>query len=264
MTPRSDLDPDKLKKALPTVWLGRQFLTFLDETTSTNSVLLGDLTAPHGAVLAADHQTAGRGRGDRIWHNQAGKDLLFSILLLPEVPLVRFPSLTLAAGLAAYDLVCQAGAADVSLKWPNDVLIAGKKVCGILCQTITAPRPRVVVGIGLNVNSRARERPAILHNSAISLLEACNRSFARGDLLAGYLALFENHYATWRDRFSETLATWEKRAGLIGKTIKIINGPETITALVTGFDADGHPLVVVDGRSRAVAGGEILLLEERP
>jgi BirA family biotin operon repressor/biotin-[acetyl-CoA-carboxylase] ligase len=106
----------------------------LQETTSTNRVLLADLDAPHGAVLAAEGQREGRGRGDRVWYGTPGKDLLFSCLLLPDAPLVRLPALTLAAGLAAFDLAVDSGARTVELKWPNDVLLNGKKACGILCK----------------------------------------------------------------------------------------------------------------------------------
>ena len=135
-------------------------LEVLEETTSTNDVAkrAAKLGAPHGATWVADAQTAGRGRQGRAWIAPRGEALLVSVLLRLACPPARLPPLSLAAGLAARDAVAKAVRRDatVALKWPNDVLVDGRKVAGVLVEAMLAGSrvEGVVVGVGVNVHTR--------------------------------------------------------------------------------------------------------------
>jgi BirA family biotin operon repressor/biotin-[acetyl-CoA-carboxylase] ligase len=168
---------------------GRPFL-FVERCASTQRLLDG---APEGAVAAADEQTEGRGRLGRSWHAPAGTSLLFSVVLEPPVRSERLPELSVVAG----EAVAQAIAAETGLapaiKLPNDVLIDGRKVAGILAE---ASDGRVVLGIGVNVSQRADEFPADVAAPATSLaLEGA--SVERGVLLAAILECLERRYDAW-------------------------------------------------------------------
>jgi BirA family transcriptional regulator, biotin operon repressor / biotin---[acetyl-CoA-carboxylase] ligase len=168
---------------------GRPY-TFVDRCASTQRLLDG---AREGAVAATDEQTEGRGRLGRAWHAPAGSSLLFSIVLEPDVPSERLPELSLVAGAAvAGALAAQAGVA-TTVKHPNDVLIGGRKVAGVLAE---AAEGRVVLGVGVNVTQSRNELPGEADPQATSLLlEGVQAD--RAELLASILAQLEVHYDRW-------------------------------------------------------------------
>jgi len=167
-------------------------LEVLDETSSTNDVAkrAAKLGAPHGAVWVADAQTAGRGRQGRAWTAARGEALLVSVLLRPTCAASRLPPVSLVCGLAARDAVARAVApgVDVRLKWPNDVLVDGRKVAGVLVEAMVAGSrvEGLIVGVGVNVHTRAF--PPELARIATSIaLHAGDRQPDRASLLADLL-----------------------------------------------------------------------------
>jgi BirA family biotin operon repressor/biotin-[acetyl-CoA-carboxylase] ligase len=166
--------------------------TKVDECESTQR-LLGD-GDPEGALVVANHQTAGRGRLGRTWHDVPGKSLLFSLLLRPSAPMPIWPELSLVAG----DAVAAAIGNGAETRPPNDVFLNGKKVAGILPE---ATRGRVVLGIGVNVNHTADELPADTVKPASSLLVELGRELDRDELLAAILAELERRYDAWDGRY---------------------------------------------------------------
>ncbi len=138
---------------------GRTYL-YARETPSTQTMFPPD--APHGAVALAEHQTAGRGRLGRIWVDEAGSGLTFSVVLRPTVPLARWPELTLVAA----EAVATAIGPDASIKPPNDVLVGGRKVAGILAEA----SDRVVLGIGINVGEAPWPGAGFLERDRLELL----------------------------------------------------------------------------------------------
>jgi BirA family transcriptional regulator, biotin operon repressor / biotin---[acetyl-CoA-carboxylase] ligase len=150
--------------------------------------------APEGAVVAADEQTAGRGRLGRPWVAAPGTSLLFSVNLRPPVETQRLPALTIVAGVAAADGVREATGLMPEIKLPNDLLVHGKKLAGILAE---AREDRVVLGMGINVNVAIEDLPAGVDRKSTSLLAELGKPVDRARLLAAILLELERQYDEW-------------------------------------------------------------------
>jgi biotin-[acetyl-CoA-carboxylase] ligase BirA-like protein len=164
---------------------------FVAECPSTQR-LLGDGDS-EGTVVATDHQTEGRGRLGRTWEDVPGRSLLFSLLLRPPVPMALWPELSLVAGESVARALRDIGV-DASLRHPNDVVVAGRKVVGVLPE---ASPGRVVLGVGMNVNQTTDELPVETAKPPTSVRLELGRSIERAPLLALLLAELENGYAAW-------------------------------------------------------------------
>jgi len=170
---------------------GRPYLYF-ERCESTQRELAPD--APEGAVAAAEEQTEGRGRLGRRWHARTGSSVLVSVNLRPTVETARLPELSLIAGLAAADAVAAVTGIQPEVRFPNDLLIGGRKVAGILAE---ARDERVVVGIGINVNLAQGDLPTDVDTPATSLLLESGRRVDRARLLAELLVRLEARYDAW-------------------------------------------------------------------
>lgn len=165
---------------------------FVASCPSTQRLLTAD--DPEGAVVATDHQTAGRGRLGRVWEDVAGRSILMSILLRPRAPMPLWPELSLVAGEAvAQALRAETGVA-ASLRHPNDVVVAGRKLVGVLPE---ASSGRVVLGIGVNVNQTADELPVDTVKPPTSLRVELGRELERAPLVAAILFEVELGYDAW-------------------------------------------------------------------
>ena len=186
----SELSPDAV---LPLLGgrLGRPY-RYVESCASTQR-LLGD-DDPEGATVATDHQTAGRGRLGRTWEDAAGRALLFSVLLRPPAPMPLWPELSLVAGEAVAAALQAETGLDASLRHPNDVVVQGRKLVGVLAE---AAPGRVVLGIGVNVNQRADELPADTVKPATSIRVELGHDVARAPLLAAILEQLEVGYDAW-------------------------------------------------------------------
>ena len=170
---------------------GRPY-AYIVSTPSTQLLLPPE--APEGALVAADEQTAGRGRLGRRWQAPAGTSLLCSLQLRPEIASERLPELTGVAGRACAEAVAALTGLEPELKFPNDVLIGERKLAGVLAE---AREERVVLGIGVNVNVPAEELPQEVDRPATSVLVETGRELARAELLAELLERFERRYDEW-------------------------------------------------------------------
>ena len=150
--------------------------------------------APEGALVAADEQTAGRGRLGRRWLAPAGTSLLCSLQLRPTVASERLPELTGVASRACADAIAALTGLEPELKFPNDVLVGGRKVAGILAE---AREERVVLGVGVNVNVPAEQLPQEVDRAATSLLVETGHELDRAELLAELLQRLERRYDAW-------------------------------------------------------------------
>jgi BirA family transcriptional regulator, biotin operon repressor / biotin---[acetyl-CoA-carboxylase] ligase len=167
--------------------LGKPY-RFVPECGSTQRELPDD--APEGAAVAADHQTEGRGRLGRTWIDTPGRGLLVSVVLRPPRPLADWPELSVVAG----EAVAAAVPLAATVSHPNDVVVEGRKMAGILPE---ARDGRVVLGIGVNVNQRAEELPPDTAKPATSLYLELGREIERAPLLAAILAELERRYDDW-------------------------------------------------------------------
>lgn len=181
----SDLSPE-LVVPLLRGRLGNPY-RFVAECRSTQRLLDGEA---EGAVVAADHQTEGRGRLGRTWEDAAGLGLLFSVVLQPPVEMVRWPELSVVAG----EAVAAAIGEQAAVSHPNDVMIGGRKVSGVLPE---ASPGRVVLGIGVNVNHREEDLPRAAAKPPTSLRIELGREVERAPLLAAVLLELERRYDAW-------------------------------------------------------------------
>jgi len=164
----------------------------VDSTPSTQLLLAAD--APEGALVAAEEQTAGRGRLGRRWLAPPGTSLLCSLQLRPDVPGERLPELTGVAAQAVAETVAALAGVEPEMKFPNDVLVGGRKLAGVLAE---AREGRVVLGIGINVNVGEGDLPQDVDTPATSLLVDSGRELDRAELLAELLERLERRYDAW-------------------------------------------------------------------
>ena len=245
----SELESERLRPLLRGAF-GEPYLYFV-ETGSTQDVLR-DGDHPHGVVALAEHQTAGRGRSGRLWEDAPAANLLFSLLLDPPsgAPL---PELSLVAGLAVATALEREAMVPALVKWPNDVLIDGGKVAGILLE---ATDSRVVCGIGINVNQAPEELPQTRRVPAVSLRVAAGRRFDRAAVLVAVLAELEERYGQWLDAGLAGLADeLEARNALRGRRVVVEGGRNGAADAIA---ADGRLTVVLDdGGVMLVGSGEV-------
>ena len=215
--------------------------------------------APHGALVVARHQTAGRGRHGRTWADTPGQSLMLSLVLRPVLPPEHVALLGLATGLAVTDA---AGAFEVEaqIKWPNDVLVGGRKLAGVLAEAAwSGAAPTVVVGVGVNVEQEAF---GALDGRAVSLRQAAGRPIRRLDLLPPLLAhLAERLDQVERDPAGLVRAVEERMDG-VGAPVTV-SFPEAdrppVAGVLLGLAADGALRLATDARVQTFHAGEVTL-----
>lgn len=224
-------------------------LYYFPEIGSTNdeAYSLGVAGAPEGTVVVADSQTKGKGRMARVWHSPAGSNIYTSLILRPNLKPADAPQISLVAGVAVAELLEQYCSGRVELKWPNDVLVAGKKICGILAQMKTAGEDVdfVVVGIGINVNIRPDQFPMEIHDIVMSLSSETGREINRNDLL---IDLYEN-FTKWykkllQNGFAAIKERWLDLAPMIGQDVQIMFQNEKIIGKALDLADDGSLIVL--------------------
>ncbi|MBM3683055.1 MAG: biotin--[acetyl-CoA-carboxylase] ligase [Actinobacteria bacterium] len=249
-------------------------LDWVVEAGSTNTLLLDAATrgAPDGTVLAADHQTAGRGTKGRTWFDPPGGSLLASVLVRPRLAVDRVHRITMAFGLAAVDAVHALTGRTVGLKWPNDVFatvdgIDGpveRKLAGILAESRLegARVDAVVVGMGMNVNWPA-EVPTDLGERAVSLDRLAGRPLDRGELLAVLLRRFAvrlDELASDEDNDGTVLLDAYRAASCtIGRRVRLElpGGGAPLEGRAVDVTAEGHLMVDLDGEVRTFSSADV-------
>lgn len=239
--------------------------------TSTNSRLkcLADGGAPEGSVAIADEQSAGRGRMGRQWISKKYKNLLFSVLLRPELPPHRLFVLTMIFALAGIDAVKTVSGLHAMIKWPNDIYIGQKKLGGILSEfTVTGKLARyVVLGMGLNVNWNPPVEKAVLYLSS-SIFAETHKTTSREALLIVLLKAFEKYYHKvmfHKDGVDECYEKWNKRSMITEKQVVIETGQETLCGKALGIDRDGALMLMGDdGREKRILCGDVSVKELCP
>ncbi len=237
-------------------------------TASTNRVAaeIGAAGASHGTVVVAEHQTSGSGKGERVWSSKPGAGLLFSVLLRPEARFEDLPQITLLAAVAMVDAIAANGVSGARVKWPNDILIDGRKVCGILAETGVSPDGSVfvVLGVGLNINESLSDFPPELEEIATSLAVAAGRPLSRQRIFHAFLDALDVWLARWRaDGFDPIREAWCARSCTLGRRVHFEVGEVTLTGEAVGLGADGS-LEIRDqgGASHRFHSGEMRFVAE--
>ena len=244
------LTPDTLHQRLKGNLFGKRIYHFF-KTDSTNRIALelGHAGEPEGALVIAEEQTAGRGRVGRAWHSERATGIYATLLLRPRLAPVQAPLLTMMAGLSARTAITDATGAAVDVKWPNDLLVGGKKIGGILTEMHAEPSQVrfVIVGIGINVNQD--KFPAEIAGAATSLRVETGKVQSRPDILIRLLWEFANDY----NRFlQEGAASIVKRFEEVssyarGKRVQVTNGGAAFTGVTAGLAPEGLLRVQRDG-----------------
>lgn len=234
-------------------------------STNTRAIELAEAGAIEGTIVVAEEQTGGRGRLGRNWHSAPGLGIWSSVILRPQVPLQRASGLSLLAALAFAQTVENELGLKVDLKWPNDGLIAGRKVFGVLTE-VSAEVDRVyyvVCGTGINVSHQMADFPVGLRNSAGSLGMACGHPVDRLALYRAYLMSFENLYRGFRrDGIAPFLEDYRKQSLLLGREVVVRQGYTEIAGKAIGIDDNGA-LIIRSGRTdTAIFAGEATLREQ--
>jgi BirA family biotin operon repressor/biotin-[acetyl-CoA-carboxylase] ligase len=271
MSDRSDPDGQafsvSLSRLLTTKSFGRplHFFPTID-STNTYAARLAREGATEGTAVIADEQIGGKGRLGRSWVSPPGLNLYLSLILRPSVSTSTVPQIGLLAAVAVTDAIEEICHLTADIKWPNDVLIGGKKVCGILAemQTEAGVLKAVVLGIGVNVNAPLSAFPEELHDKAASLFLAGGRLVDRGAFTSAVLTHLEKLYVLWIEKgFPALRPLWERRAtGLIGKQITVAAPEGTLSGTVQGLDNDGA-LLLYDENSKAprrILAGDVTVI----
>jgi len=255
------LTPDLLRKRLKGTLFGKRVFHFFT-TDSTNRVAmdLGFAGEPEGTVVMAEAQTAGRGRVGRGWHSEKGMGLYFTVLLRPKLAPAQAPLLTILAGVSAHTAIAAQTGLVPELKWPNDLLLNGKKLGGILTEMHAEPNAVrfVIVGIGINVNQE--KFPTELGSIATSIRKESGRMSYRLELLVRLLAQFESDYnRLLREGPSFVVERFESVSSFAkGRRVRVDTGAEWYTGVTAGLSPEGLLLVSRDnGALTTVIAGDV-------
>ena len=256
--PAYNLVPQTLKRGLYTQIVGSRILHFKELTsTMDRAAEEADRGTPDGTVVLCDSQTSGRGRFNRVWVSPAG-NLILSVVLRPT--LKTLPFVSILAALAVAKTIEKETTLDPVIKWPNDVLVRGRKICGLLVENslLGSQVRHSVVGIGLNVNLDPRETPDIA-KIATSLRLETGREMDMSALLLRLLHELDDLYVALRNGQSP-VPQWRRYLETIGKRVQVQWGRSLVTGRAEGVDHLGHLLLRRDnGALLTLNAGEVTL-----
>lgn len=256
-------DADRMRAKRSTRVFGR-VLKYYERVGSTNDVILdmAEQAAPHGTVCLADAQSAGRGRRGYGWFSPPGCGIWTSVLLRPRLSIVRTPPLTLCAAAALAPVLEAAAGASVEIKWPNDLLMGGRKIAGILAESrvVTGEEPVIVIGMGINVNHTREQFPVELSTSATSLRIESGRPVSREALFLAVLDAFESAYGNYlASGPASLLAEVDVRLAWRGLTVET-DSPARQAGRVSRIDEEGGLVLDrLDGGPVVIRSGSIIL-----
>lgn len=237
---------------------GRKIHCF-DTVSSTNDVLrdIAFKGAGEGTVVCAKNQHSGRGRNGRSWLSPNGKGIYMSILFRPDTDLQKVPSLTLLCGLSVCEAIRKNGV-DALIKWPNDVVINGKKLCGILAEANFCEKLNfVVVGIGINCDSVEFDEE--IKDIATSMSLESGKETDKAKLLGDILSCIDENYDNFKKfGFKGICEKYKALSAVLGKCVNIL-GKEAYKALALDINEDGSLVVEKNGEKRTVFSGEVSL-----
>ena len=254
--------PYEVKKDLKTDFIGHD-IHYFKEVDSTNDVAryLAEEGAEEGTVVVAEIQNRGKGRRGKTWISPPG-GVWMSIILRPDIPPSKAPQLTLVTGVAVAETLKEELKLDVGIKWPNDILIGNKKVCGILTE-VNASIDNVnyvIVGIGIDMNVEIPLFPPNLQKDATSLKNELDTEINGAMLVQKFLLKFEDLYNQFKEgKFPEILSEWRLLSKTIGNNVEVRTRGKTVRGEAVGINKDGILILELeDGSLRKMISGECL------
>ncbi len=250
----------EIKSLLHTEWAGQELFCF-DEIDSTNTKAkeLAEQGYPSGTLVVADRQIAGRGRRGRSWDSPAGIGIFMTLLLKPDINPNNASMLTLVTALATAQAISDVTGAEAKIKWPNDIVINGKKVCGILTE-MSAQFDyinHIVIGIGINVHNESF--PEEIQETASSLLLESGKRIHRADLIARFLERFEAGYAIFlqTEDLEGLMKDYNALLVNIQKQVRILDPKEPFEGKAIGITKRGELIVDTWESRKLVSSGEV-------
>ncbi len=260
------LIPSEIKWKLKTKIFGREVISY-KKVDSTNDIAyqLAEKGVKEGTVILADEQSKGKGRHGRRWVSPSKGGIYMSCVLRPQITPNEIPMITLLAAVAAAKAVEDITSLDVSIKWPNDIMLDGKKVCGILTE-IKAEQDRVdfvILGIGINVNTPVKQLP----RGASSLKEESHRrggetDILRVELVKKILETLEEYYTLLNKKgFGPIIDAWKGLSAMLGSRIRVILPNRTFEGSAHDINADGALIVRLDsGVLEKISSGDVVMV----
>ncbi len=262
------LSLEEVQTGLRTEWLGREHYVHLREIGSTNNYArnLADEGYPEGTVVVADRQSEGRGRRGRNWYSPAGEGLYVSVILRPRIPLREMSRLSLVVAAAVAETLEKELGLDPRIKWPNDILINGRKVAGILTEAVADMDgiDYMVTGIGINIKNRVEDFPDEFRAPATSIQQEYGQPCSRIMLLQGLLYYLENYYEqVVGGDFSAVLDKVRNLSSVIGQEVRVDDIGGVLVGKAIDIDHNGF-LCVLDpnGVTHTVMSGEIIIVPQ--
>jgi BirA family biotin operon repressor/biotin-[acetyl-CoA-carboxylase] ligase len=259
------LDPARLRTDLLEPGALWRSLDVVPETGSTNADLAARAQggAPSGTVLITDFQSAGRGRMGRVWTAPPGSSIAMSVLVRPhDVEMSRWTWLPLLAGVAVVEALRRVAEAHAVLKWPNDVLVDGRKICGILAERVEGPGgPACVIGMGLNVHLTEEELPVPTATSLAVLNPS--RVMGRNPIITTVLRAFAAIYSQWETSDDDDLfaVSYVKRCDTIGRRVRVsVSGGRVVEGDAEAIDRSGRLVVRTSTGTESFSAGDVVHL----
>lgn len=255
-----------IKRGLKNRVIGK-VIHLLSEVASTNTLAM-EMAAngtPEGTVVIAETQTGGKGRRGRTWISPKG-NLYLSVVLRPNIPMHMAPLITLMGAVAVASAIRKTCGLEAGIKWPNDILIFGKKVSGLLTE-MSAEQDRIryiVLGIGVDVNMEMGELPPEVRSLATTLAEEAGAKINRTSLLQQLLRDLESWYKKFLTNDGDVLEEWKKLNLTIGNRVVVSGAGESLKGLAQGVDNEGRLIVRCDdGTIHTVAAGDVTIVKNR-
>jgi len=258
------LTPREIRAGLETKVLGKRDIAYFTETDSTNTRAkdLAVRGAPEGSLVLSEKQTKGRGRNERNWFSPSRDGIYLSLILRPTIPPREAPVITLLTAVAVAETLLSLTRLKIAIKWPNDILVSGKKLAGILTEISTQGDSidYVVVGLGLNVNTP--RFPEDIRDKATSMLIETGKRFSRVKVIREYLKWYEAYYEVFKNiGFEPIRKRWRELTNMIGRQITVQMIDKGYSGEVQDIDKDGA-LIITDrtGKSHRIIFGDVTVI----
>ena len=258
------INASEISKDLNTKYIGKELFVF-NEVSSTNTLarFLSMNGIADGSVIISEKQTNARGRSGKSWESPLG-GVWLSIVLNPHVDYAKLPLITLATGVAVAKTLEKVGVENPEIKWPNDIMINGKKVCGILTEAVTKLNTieNVIIGVGIDANLDVEDFPEELREGTTTLQNELGRKGSENLLIKTFLEEFEEISELFdHEGYEEILKEWRKRSYSIGKIVEVREPfNKNYDAYVLGVSREGALIVEkIDGTLEKVISGECII-----
>ena len=262
--PTEHIKASEISKDLDTKWVGKNIYVF-DEVSSTNTVakFLAINKAANGSVILSEKQTDARGRSGKAWESPKG-GIWLSMIVQPNVDYSKLPLITIATGVAVAKAIERTGITTAEIKWPNDIMIHDKKVCGILTEAVTQFNTieNVIIGVGIDANIDISDFPEELQNGTTTIADELGRKEDENVLIRYFLEEFEKIAEQFtHEGYEDILKEWRKRSYSIGKIVEVREPfNKNYDAYVVGIGKEGALIVEkIDGTLEKVISGECII-----